>query len=80
MGARNQVGIELSYRPARLRSFATQFQTRFLLLIPRPIAVLKLFDSVFDWYNQREGERGGRFEYREQYLTSLAGDGVEGVM
>jgi hypothetical protein len=38
MGARNQVGIGLSYRPA---SLATQFQTRFLELIPRPIAGLK---------------------------------------
>jgi hypothetical protein len=27
MGARNQVGIELSYRPASLCSFASQFQT-----------------------------------------------------
>jgi hypothetical protein len=30
MGARNQVGIGLSYRPASLYSLATQFQTRFL--------------------------------------------------
>jgi hypothetical protein len=41
MGARNQVGIGLSYRPARLCSLATQFQTRFLESIPRPIAELK---------------------------------------
>jgi hypothetical protein len=34
MGARNQVGIGLSYRPASLCSFATQFQTRFLESIP----------------------------------------------
>ncbi len=32
---RNQVGIGLSYRPASLCSLATQFQTRFLELIPR---------------------------------------------
>jgi hypothetical protein len=39
MGARNQVGIGLSYRPAiSLCSLATQFQTRFLESIPRPIA------------------------------------------
>jgi hypothetical protein len=41
MGARNQVGIGLSYRPASLCSLATQFQTRFLELIPRPVAGLK---------------------------------------
>jgi hypothetical protein len=41
MGARNQVGIGLSYRPASLCSLATQFQTRFLESIPRPIAGLK---------------------------------------
>ncbi len=39
MGARNQVGIGLSYRPASLYSLAT-FQTRFLESIPRPIAGL----------------------------------------
>jgi hypothetical protein len=38
MGARNQVGIVLSYRPASQCSLATQFQTRFLESIPRPIA------------------------------------------
>jgi hypothetical protein len=42
MGARNQVGIGLSYRPTSLRSLATQFQTRFLESIPRPIAGLKI--------------------------------------
>ncbi len=41
MGARNQVGIGLSYRPASLCSLATQLQTRFLESIPRPIAGLK---------------------------------------
>jgi hypothetical protein len=41
MGARNQIGIGLSYRPASLCSLATQFQTRFLESIPRPIAGLK---------------------------------------
>jgi hypothetical protein len=41
MGARNQVGIGLSYRPASLCSLATQFQTRFLESIPRLIAGLK---------------------------------------
>jgi hypothetical protein len=41
MGARNQVGIGLSYRPASLCRLATQFQTGFLESIPRPIAGLK---------------------------------------
>ncbi len=38
MGARNQVCIVLSYWTASLCSLATQFQTRFLGSIPRPIA------------------------------------------
>jgi hypothetical protein len=38
MGARNHVGIGLSYQ---LCSLATHFQTRFLESIPRPIAGLK---------------------------------------
>jgi hypothetical protein len=42
MWARNQVGIWLSYRPACLCSLASQFQTRFLESIPRPVAGLKL--------------------------------------
>jgi hypothetical protein len=42
MGARNQVGIGLSYRPASLCSLATQFQTRFLKSIPRLIVGLKI--------------------------------------
>jgi hypothetical protein len=37
MGDRNQVGIGLLYRPASLDSLATQFQTRFLESIPRPM-------------------------------------------
>jgi hypothetical protein len=41
MGARNQEGIGLSYRPASLCNLATQFQTRFLESIPRPIAGLE---------------------------------------
>jgi hypothetical protein len=65
MGARNQVGIGLSYRPASLCNLATQFQTRFLESIPRPIAGLKfptlktnlqirdqleMIDSLIDYY------------------------------
>jgi hypothetical protein len=46
MGARNQVGIGLSYRPASLCSLATQFQTRFLESIPHPIAGLKIPTQV----------------------------------
>jgi hypothetical protein len=41
MEAENQEGIGLSYRPASLCSLATQILTRFLELIPRPIAGLK---------------------------------------
>ncbi len=41
IGARNQVGILSSYRPASLCSLASQFQTRYLELIPRPMAGLK---------------------------------------
>jgi hypothetical protein len=41
MSARNQVGKGMSYRPASLCSLPTQFQTRFLELIPLPIVVLK---------------------------------------
>jgi hypothetical protein len=40
MGARNQVSIGLSYRPVSLCSLVTQFQTRFLELIPSLIAGL----------------------------------------
>jgi hypothetical protein len=40
MGTRNQVGKGLSYRSASLCSLATQFQSRFLESIPRPIADL----------------------------------------
>jgi hypothetical protein len=40
MGARNQVNIGLSYRPASLCSLATPFQARFLESIPRPMADL----------------------------------------
>jgi hypothetical protein len=47
MGARNQVGIGLSYRPAGLCRLASQFQTRFLESIPRPIAGLKIPTLVF---------------------------------
>jgi hypothetical protein len=46
MGARNQEGIGLSYRPASLHSLAIQFQTRFLESIPRPIAGLKFSTLV----------------------------------
>jgi hypothetical protein len=46
MGARNQVGIRFSYRPASLCSLATQFRTRFLESIPRPIAGLKFSIQV----------------------------------
>ncbi len=55
MGARNRVGIGLSYRPASLCSLATQFQTRLLESIPRPIAGLKfptLETNLQDWFAQ----------------------------
>jgi hypothetical protein len=40
MGVRNQVGVGLSYRPTSLCSLVTQFQTRFLGSILRPIVRL----------------------------------------
>ncbi len=50
MGARNQVGIGLSYLPVSLCSLVTQFQTRFLESIPRPIAGLKFSTQfLFPW-------------------------------
>jgi hypothetical protein len=60
MGARNQVGIGLSYRPASLCSLATQFQTRFLESIPRPIAVLKFSTlSAINRKTKSQRKRGG---------------------
>jgi hypothetical protein len=56
MGARNHVGIGLSYRSTSLCSFTTQFQTRFLESIPRPIAGLK-FSTLFP-RSAGGGERG----------------------
>ncbi len=55
MVARNQVGIGLSCRPASLCSLATQFQTRFLESIPRPIAGLKFptLDALFALADKR---------------------------
>ncbi len=41
----SRIGIGLSYRPASLCSLATQFQTRSLESIPRPIAGITLSDS-----------------------------------
>jgi hypothetical protein len=57
MGARNQVGIGLSHRPASLCSLALQFQTRFLESIPHTIEGLKIptletgssLDVVYSW-------------------------------
>ncbi len=46
MGAKNQVGTGLSYRPASLCSLDTQFQPWFLESVPRPIAGLK-FSTQF---------------------------------
>ena len=37
----------MSYRPASLRSLATQFRTRFLESIPRPIAGLTISFRLF---------------------------------
>ncbi len=55
-GYKNPAGIGLSYRAASQCSLATQFQTRFLESIPRPIAGLKSFRlgfvyvGKFRWY------------------------------
>jgi hypothetical protein len=54
MGARNQVGIGLSYRPASLCSLATQFQTRFLGSIPRPTAELEFLKNLWGLGNEQE--------------------------
>ncbi len=50
MGARNQIGIGLLYRPASLCILAIKFQTRFLGSIPRPIAGLKFPALVNSFY------------------------------
>ncbi len=47
IGARNQVGIGLAYRPASPCSLATQFQTRFLESIPAGLKFSTLLASAF---------------------------------
>jgi hypothetical protein len=58
MGARNQVGIGLSYRHASLCSLATQFLTRFLESIPRPIAGLKILTLSIRCWNLKKNYGG----------------------
>ncbi len=58
MWARNQVGIGLSFRPASLCSLATQFQTRFLESIPRPIAGLKFSAQTIIYHSRLFNWRG----------------------
>ncbi len=53
MGAKNLVGIGLSYQPASLCSLATRFQTRFLESIPRPIAGHKFSILFFTLVRRR---------------------------
>jgi hypothetical protein len=65
MGARYQVGIGLSYRPASLCSLATQCQTRFLESIPRPIAELN-FSTLNSYYVLYLDERVGVAHSRDE--------------
>jgi hypothetical protein len=69
MGARTQVGIGLSYRPASLCSLATLFQTRFLESIPRPIAGLKF--SILDV--RQSGLRVPWTKYLQRHQTLNVG-------
>jgi hypothetical protein len=57
MGFRNHVGIGLSYWPASL--LATQFQTRFLESIPRPISGLK-FSTLFTTPARSKDKKEGK--------------------
>jgi hypothetical protein len=77
IGARNEAGIGLSYRPASLCSLATQFLTRFLELIPCPIAGLnfrlRLQTTVLEFltiYGARN-RVGTRLSYRPAGLHGL---------
>ncbi len=54
-GLWKQVSIGLSYRPASLCSLATQFQTRFLESIPRPIAGHKFPTRFMEPRNRFQG-------------------------
>ncbi len=66
MGAGNQVGIGLPYRPASLCSLATQFQTRFLESIPRPITGLKIPTLILlrkKWHREQQRAGKGTLEY-----------------
>jgi hypothetical protein len=66
MGARNQVEIGLSYRPASLCSLATQFQTRFPESIPRPTGGLKFSTLVY------MGALSDRMSVAEDFPEELA--------
>jgi hypothetical protein len=81
MGTRNRVGIGLSYRPASLCSSATQFQTRFLESIPRPIRGTQVSDSVFLkrinisfflFLSQSEEENEIRHRFRSTEASALS--------
>jgi hypothetical protein len=74
LGARNQVGIGLSYRPASLCSLVSQFQTRFVESIPRPIAGLKITTLIC--LISHEGVRCGR-EGGEEGTGCGRGEGPE---
>ncbi len=76
MGARNQVGMGLSYRPASLNSLATQLQSRFLGSIPHPRDL-----SFRLWSRERGGGKqrnkgniismGWLFEQKSTSLSAL---------
>jgi hypothetical protein len=75
MGARNQVGIGLSYRPASLCNLATQFRTRFLELIPRPMAGLKFSALLISASDGKEREEVGK---RQVDISAYFGGGGGG--
>jgi hypothetical protein len=58
LGTKYDIG--LSYRPASLCSLATQFQTRFLGSIPRPIARDLSFSVLVHLLWEEGGERSER--------------------
>jgi hypothetical protein len=70
MGARNQVGIGLSYRTSSLCSLATHFQTRFLESIPRPIAGLE-FSALLATRIEKSAAVVGLFQMTENIGENL---------
>jgi hypothetical protein len=76
VGARNQVGIGLSYWPASLCSLTTQSQTWFLELILRPIVGVSLSDGDL-LIGPCRSQRLGR---RQELAIGQAGPGTKGII